>query len=75
MKFTDPSSKWRTHCERKKNLQKKNADYDEYRRIKYIRKVDGKGNREHLKITTCGPIDGVPTCLKFSSRKGFTCDS
>jgi hypothetical protein len=23
MKFTDPSSKWRTHCERKKNLQKK----------------------------------------------------
>jgi hypothetical protein len=22
MKFTDPSSKWRTHCEYKKNLQK-----------------------------------------------------
>ena len=84
MKCTDPSSKWRTHCSTKRIC--KNADYGEtwkyetekvpeYRRIWNIQSMDGKANLAHLKITTCSPINGVPTCLKFSSRKGFTCDS
>lgn len=29
-------------------------------------------NKMHLKITTCSAIDGVSTCLKFPSRKGFS---
>ena len=66
----------------KKNMQKQRLwwKYEtekvpEYRRIWNIQSMDGKANLAHLKITTCSPINGVPTCLKFSSRKGFTCDS
>lgn len=34
-----------------------------------------KNYEAYLKITTCGSVDGEPTCLKLSSRKSFTRDS